>query len=511
MNDEPPPRLARGMGARFALAAVVVVLLAGAVTATAVLLEVSDIGQAIGAGGKPIKVAADLLTPALAAGPQTILVIGSDRRFSDRKDKHNARSDTIILLRMNADAKVTTIMSIPRDLEVELAPGGPPDKINAAYSRGGPALTTKVVKRVLSSPGRPFEINHIVNINFHGFKAVVDKLGCVYADIDRNYFNDNNPPAGGGEPYAVIAIKPGYQRLCGSRALDYVRFRHLDTDIVRAARQQDFLRQAKAQYGSSRIVGNRKALARIFGRYTQTDAELRRTTGLIKLLDLALFSAGRPVEEVHFPAILGDATDPFVTASSGQIRKAVTRFLGAQGPTTRPPRAAPRPPGRKRRQDHGVKPSAVPGLVDATSPGEQQATIAAAKVRFPVYYPRLITAPSRYMGPVEGIYPRAYRFRARGRVRSNYRLVLDAGGPPGEYYGVQGSTWKTPPLLADPSEVRRVNGHRLELFFDGQRLRVVAWRTPRAVYWVSNSLLETVPNRQLLGIAASLTRVGSRR
>jgi hypothetical protein len=52
-----------------------------------------------------------------------------------------------------------------------------------------------------------------------------------------------------------------------------------------------------------------------------------------------------------------------------------------------------------------------------------------------------------------------------------------------------------------------MNGRTYELFFDGDRLRLVAWRTPRAVYWVSNTLLQTLTNRQMLGIALSLRRV----
>ena len=68
------------------------------------------------------------------------------------------------------------------------------------------------------------------------------------------YFNDNNPPFGGGGNYATIDVKPGYQKLCGQDALDYVRYRHFDTDFVRAARQQDFLRQAKDQFGARQAL-----------------------------------------------------------------------------------------------------------------------------------------------------------------------------------------------------------------------------------------------------------------
>ncbi len=104
---------------------------------------------------------------------------------------------------------------------------------------GGTRLTVKMIQKTL--PG--IEINHVVNTNFKGFQALVNKVDCVYVDIDRRYFNDN------AIAYATIDVKPGYQKMCGSRALDYVRFRHEDTDLVRGARQQDFIRQARSQVG----------------------------------------------------------------------------------------------------------------------------------------------------------------------------------------------------------------------------------------------------------------------
>jgi anionic cell wall polymer biosynthesis LytR-Cps2A-Psr (LCP) family protein len=111
-------------------------------------------------------------------------------------------------------------------------------------------------------------VNHVVNIDFKGFKEAVNALACPYIDIDRRYFNDNS----GYEPdYATIDIKPGYQKLCGQDALDYVRYRHEDTDIVRAAAQQEFLRQLKQQIGLTKLFERRQDLLDIFGKYTESD------------------------------------------------------------------------------------------------------------------------------------------------------------------------------------------------------------------------------------------------
>ena len=129
-------------------------------------------------------------------------------------------------------------MSIPRDLKVEI-PGVGTDKFNAAYTYGGPKLTLQVVKELTGLP-----INHVVNVDFLGFVRAVDAIGCVYVDVDRRYYHSNEglPPS---EQYAEINIQPGYQLLCGKKALQYVRYRHTDTDIVRSARQQDFISDAR--------------------------------------------------------------------------------------------------------------------------------------------------------------------------------------------------------------------------------------------------------------------------
>ena len=122
-------------------------------------------------------------------------------------------------------------------------------------------------------------IHHVINVNFGGFARAVNRLGCVFADIDRRYFNDNSR----GENYATIDLKPGYQKLCGQDSLDYVRYRHEDSDFVRAARQQEFLRQAKEQIGLGKLFGDRKELLKIFGRYTQTDIADSNDAAILRL------------------------------------------------------------------------------------------------------------------------------------------------------------------------------------------------------------------------------------
>ena len=77
-----------------------------------------------------------------------------------------------------------------------------------------------------------------------------------------------------------------------------------------------------------------------------------------------------------------------------------------------------------------------------------------------------------------------------------------------EYVGFQGLGWKNPPILRSPSATKKIDGRTFLLYRDGFRTRLVAWRSDNAAYWVSNTLSESVPERQLLAIAHAARPVG---
>src|SRR3712207_6657209 len=132
--------------------------------------------------------------------------------------------------------------------------------------------------------------------------------------------------------------------------------------------------------------------------------------------------------------------------------------------------------------------------------------LAARRARFGFYFPTRKVRGSEY----EGSRPRIYRIRDElGKPHRAYRLVVEKPGI-GEDYGIQGTAWRDPPILDDPSEVRTDprTGRKLELFYDGRRLRLVAWRTKGAAYWVSNTLTQSLDEKQMVAIAASLRRLG---
>ncbi len=497
-----------GLWWRFLVAALTIVVLSAGVTTTAGLNTVQSFVDDLKQGGT-IRGASAVISRADVGDPQTLLLIGSDHRYG--ADRTDARSDTMMLVRLDPDANATTVLSIPRDLKVTFTvPGGGLRvgvKINETYTAGGEVLTAKVIRRLLG-----IEINHIINIDFGGFRAAVDAIGCVYVDVDRWYYHSN---VGAVEQYAEIDVPAGYQRLCGQRALDYVRFRHADSDFVRAARQQDFLRQAKSQYGVPELIADPHRVTKRIGRHMRTDASLQSKEEFLSLALLVGYSVKHPLRQVSFPITYDNSSaGSFVTATDAQLAQVRHEFLSP------PPELKARPAGGGKRRGDGKRrkprgPS-LDSLVNAQTEGEDYA-IQLGAMRLPVYYPKLMVAGRHYMEPARDArgqlqYPHAYRIKTpEGKMKAAYRLVVAYNTLEGDYYGIQGTSWTDPPILRNPSsDTRTINGKKLLLFYDGKRLRTVAWKTPRAVYWVQNTLQARLTNDQMLAIAGSLTRLDGR-
>jgi polyisoprenyl-teichoic acid--peptidoglycan teichoic acid transferase len=441
-----------------------------------------------------------LATTAALAPPETILVIGSDHRAGTPFKDVN--TDTIMLIRLDPSSKTIKVVSIPRDLRVHIPHGGAvvTDKLNTAYFYGGPGLLIKILQQQVF-PG--LKVDHVIDVGFGGFERMINAIGCVYADVDHRYYNNT-----AATDYSSIDIQPGYQKLCGADALSFVRFRHTDTDFVRAARAQDFIRWARTQFTQSQIISQEGTLLKIFGENAVTDHNLRTTDGLINLFKLVASTLGRPLQTIPFPAVLapcggaGSQNACYLTATRSAEAAAYEQFIT---PTTAPPAVARSTAPASAPASTGLVPDPADGLAQA-------AELRAAGLE--VYYPRLIRAGSRYCSSAAGncplevpdphAYPRAYRIDAGGRSYPAYRMTLVVNPSLGQYYGVQGTTWTDPPILAHPTKTDLVNGKRLLEFYNGGKLSLVAWKTSGAAYWVSNTLTDSIPAGQLLAIAASM-------
>ena len=339
----------------------------------------------------------------------------------------------MILVRLDPSKGATALMSLPRDLVVDI-PGHGRARLNTAFAIGEDKLTLRTVRQLLDIP-----IHHYIRVTFWGFRGAVDRLGCVYTDVDRRYFNDNNPPNGGGPDYATIDVDAGYQKLCGQDALDYVRYRHFDNDLVRAARQQSFLGDAKSQIGVSGVFDDREQLLKIFAQSVRTDidgegrdpepAQARRGV-------LEQARAGGPVprhgRRGRRGADLGTA-----------LRRTVDRFLDVKASSG--PKGTTRSTTRKRRAQRRQRRSSseLPtGLVTNKTGGEDIGAQLQVKLRrLPVYYPKVDAATGGQLRRAR----RAHLRRARphgppspglpdGGLRGLHRAVLRRPG-----HGLEGS------------------------------------------------------------------------
>ena len=515
-DHEPPPKRKRYWW-RFTLASVTIVSVVAAATAASILLYIGSIANALSHNNKLQNKVERILAQTHGGEPENILIIGSDKRASEPEDP--GRSDTTLLLRLDPDKNAIALMSIPRDLKVEI-PGYGTDKFNAAFAYGGPKLTLQVVKELTGLP-----INHVVNVDYLGFVRAVDAIDCVYVDVDRRYFHSNE---GGAAPeqYAEINIQPGYQLLCGKKALQYVRYRHTDTDLVRAARQQDFLSAARQRVPIDQLVLGRNELIDIFTNYTTSD--ISDTETMLQVLKLFVASRNAAIKEVHFPAELGPS---YVYASASAIQEAVDKFLGieASGGPRGSLESSDGESGeggggggksQKKKKHHKPKPEhrlvkpkppGDDGLVSAREAGELEAASVARKVSagFPVFYPTRLPSGARYVESSSYYHvqdPRVYHFKdTDGHRHPAYRMVGMLELPDGvHYFGVQGiQGWSDPPILSNPSETRTIHGREYDIYVDGDRVKIIAWHRGDNTYWVSNSLLQVLTNDQMVGIARS--------
>jgi LCP family protein required for cell wall assembly len=479
-----PPRRRWWMAKRVLLGALGVVLLSGGATAVLASNEVSKVVEALGQN-KPVKLSSKILAPTSRGGPETLLLVGDDRRPPPKSNPYGVvlpHSNEMLLVRIDPSKPTISMMSIPRELQVTITPsGGQPliNRINAAYTIGGIQLMTETIKRVIG-----ISVNHVFVITFPKFKRAVNEMGCTYMEVDRRYYHHNEAF---GEQYFEINLQPGYQRMCGKEALEFVANRHEDTSVTRDARDQRFLLAAKDQYGSS-LFEEREKFERILGRAVETD--LHGSGSVLDLLALLVQSQGKPVRRVHFNATLLPTYD---IATPQQIQESVSSFLGG---TAAIPKHRVGQSLRTVHSHHGHAPP-LPTLAPTEEPELAHARALAPSLPFALQYPR-------FRHPYVAAAPdtlRLYDIRdRRGTLHPSYVIVVQSG-PLGDYYDVQGTTWKEPPLLAHPTQAIRAGTRTYELFYDGEQIRTVSWQEGAGTYWIENTLTNGLSPREMIALA----------
>jgi LCP family protein required for cell wall assembly len=176
----------------------------------------------------------------MLSNASNILVLGADTGSKSRRGTQG-RSDTIVLIRTDPDHHRIALLSIPRDLRVDIPRHGE-EKINAAYAFGGPTLAIKTVERVTGLP-----INHVVVVDFGTFDEVVDTLGGITVNVPHailsNKFECPRHTRAQCARWPGWRFRKGEQTMDGHQALIYSRIREnqlnpSESDFTRGERQQ---------------------------------------------------------------------------------------------------------------------------------------------------------------------------------------------------------------------------------------------------------------------------------
>jgi LCP family protein required for cell wall assembly len=201
-----------------------------------------------------------------------VLLLGSD---NDQKFKPDAvLTQTMIVASIDPAHHQLTLLSIPRDLWVDV-PGHGPEKIDAAYQQGGAALARATVEARLRIP-----IHYYAWVGLSGLIAVIDRMGGVDVDVLHPILDDTYPNdlQGSGYGYTRVYIPAGPQHLDGVHALEYVRSRHGDllSDFGRSTRQQQVLLALHRRMSAIDLLAQAPAIARDLNGHVKTDLDLLR-------------------------------------------------------------------------------------------------------------------------------------------------------------------------------------------------------------------------------------------
>ncbi len=605
-QPERSSRSRAGLIGRVAMWLGVACLVVATGTAGGAYLYFHESVAAVAANTPAVRKAAQALDVPLPDEPAVALVIGYDAR---KGEGPSGRSDTLMLVRADPQSDSISLLSVPRDMRVEIrCPGRGPyfDKINAAYANCGPQGSLLTVRALTG-----VQIHYLITVNFRGFRQIVDRQGGAWIDVDRRYFNDRGGPGG----YATINLRPGYQQLTGRQALDYVRYRHTDSDLYRVARQQQFVKAFKGQiqesFGPTSLPKVVNAITNNVEVAQGGGADVNGRT----VLSYALFAYGLPRGRVFQTRIEGLEGFTDLTTDSENITRAVTTFTHpdvessekatavALGEKTKTRVPAPRATTITVLNGNGVTGSAStagyllgqrsyqvltpPNGLPANAPtfdyfrtqiyfdgsrrgareaGQKVANLFAsaelkplprqisqlangamltvvvgqtfhgslasapidqtpkkerpnvvygpnaaidelrerrARVPFPLMVPTVIERSSW----TDSTMPARMYWIDPAEKHKALRLVYRMGS--NEYWGVQMTDWDDAPVLADKSLTRRIKGRIYDLYYNGPKLHMVVLNTPKADYWVVNTLLDRISNETMLAIAKGLKPLGS--
>ena len=223
-----------------------------------------------------------------------ILLIGTDTRTGTGP----CRSDSMIILSINKKSDKIVMTSILRDIYVSI-PGEQDNRINAAYSYGGPDLLIKTIEDNFK-----IKIDRYISINFMSFIDVIDELGGVTIDVSdaelpvlNNYIKEINGLKGLPSNDGFLLNSGNNLKLTGKQALGYARIRYVGTDFARTQRQRTILEQVFTKIKSQNIIEQNQILNMFLPDVTTNLSKGELFSFLLDSVSLSKY----PVEENTIP------------------------------------------------------------------------------------------------------------------------------------------------------------------------------------------------------------------
>jgi polyisoprenyl-teichoic acid--peptidoglycan teichoic acid transferase len=201
----------------------------------------------------------------IAEGPLNVLVLGVDTRPDS--EEMGSRTDTIMLVQVVPKTGDVKLLSVPRDLFVEVRPGES-DRINAAYNYGGVDETIEALENYSGVP-----IDHYATIDFEGFEKVIDAMGGVRVDVGEDQFPEK------------WSMGEDVQRLNGHKALIYARYRGTPgADLDRMQRQRELVAALRSEALRWHTVKTLPEIMQVMDENVQTDLDLDSSITLGQVL-----------------------------------------------------------------------------------------------------------------------------------------------------------------------------------------------------------------------------------
>ncbi len=236
-----------------------------------------------------------------------ILVLGLDRRPGETI----SRTDSIMLVHVDLQSGTAGVLSIPRDLMVEI-PGYGQSRINSAYPFGEANGQQRGIATLEATLMQNFQltVDHYVAVDFDCFRGLVDGMGGATVDVPAHILDDRYPTDDYG--FKQVEFFPGVQTLDGERALEYARTRHADSDFGRMRRQQQLLFALREQLLRPQALG---AIPGITNACWDTQSDL----SIPDLVALGLAARKIDAERINAVTLDENVARPYLTREGAAV------------------------------------------------------------------------------------------------------------------------------------------------------------------------------------------------